>query len=46
MHLNDLDIIGNKILVNVYLTTLILELDLSTGKLLRHFYYLFYCFKI
>ena len=36
MYLNDLELIGDKILINVYMTTFILELDLHTGKLIKH----------
>ena len=35
--LNDLDIIKDKILVNLYLTTRIVELELETGKYVRFF---------
>ena len=43
--LNDLDIVGEKILVNLYLDTKIIELELKTGKYVRCFIDFFYnCF--
>ena len=44
MYLNDLDIIGDKIFINVYMTTYILELDLLTGKFLRLFLFFIFIF--
>lgn len=34
--LNDLEVIGDKIFVNIYLTTKIAELELKTGKFIRY----------
>ena len=33
--LNELEIVGDKILANVYLSTKIVELELETGKFIR-----------
>ena len=35
--LNDIEVIGDKIFVNIYLTTKIAELELKTGKFIRYF---------